>query len=51
MNRIKTSLTLFAARIDRQHVRLFLLILSLGLLVIGAGAPVGGGEGGPGGGG
>jgi hypothetical protein len=43
------NLVWYAGRIDRRHIQLFLLILSLSLLVIGAGAP--GGPGDPGGGG
>ena len=34
---------------NRQQIQLLLLIVSLCLLVIGAGAPVGGGDGSPGG--
>ena len=45
------SLYLFIARLDSQQMRLLILILSLSLFVIGAGAPVGGADGNPGGGG
>jgi hypothetical protein len=51
MTNLKNTLILSAGRIDRRAVQLFLLILSLSLLVIGAGAPSGGGDGVPGGGG
>jgi hypothetical protein len=45
------GLYLQAAHLDRQHIQLLLLLVSLILLVIGAGAPVGGSEGNAGGGG
>lgn len=41
------SLYLFATRMDRQHIQLLLLVISLVFLVIGSGAPVGGGDGHP----
>jgi hypothetical protein len=37
-----------AGKVDRRHIQLILLILSLTLLAIGAAAPVGGGLGNPG---
>jgi hypothetical protein len=40
-----TSLALFAQKINRQHVQLFLVILSLVALVLGTGAPLDGGGG------
>lgn len=40
LNRI----VLTASKLDQQHVRLVLIILSLALFVIGAGAPAIGGE-------
>jgi hypothetical protein len=43
-----TNLILSGGRINRQHIQFILLILSLGLLVIGAGAPAGAGGGSPG---
>ena len=43
------NLSLLAGKVDRRHVQLVLLILGLSLLVIGAGAPAGGGSGIPGG--
>ncbi|MFC1879009.1 hypothetical protein ACFLZW_03765 [Chloroflexota bacterium] len=39
------------SRIDRQHIQLIILIISLSLLVLGAGAPACGGSGLAGGGG
>lgn len=36
------------ASLNRQHIQLLLLLVSLCLLVIGAGAPIGGGDGTPG---
>jgi hypothetical protein len=51
MNRHLNNLLLHVSKIDRQHIQLLFLLLSLGLLVIGAGAPIGGGDGSPGGGG
>jgi hypothetical protein len=40
--------TMLTGKIDRRHIQLILLIITLSLLVIGAGAPAGGGLGGPG---
>ena len=40
-----TSLVFLAQRINRQHVQLFLVILSLVALVLGTGAPLDGGGG------
>jgi len=48
MNGLINRTTLLAGKIDRRHIQLILLILSLPLLVIGAGAPGDGGLGGPG---
>jgi hypothetical protein len=51
MNNIIERITISIGRIDRRYIQLVLLILSLALLVIGAGAPGGGGLGVPGNGG
>jgi hypothetical protein len=40
-------LTLFASKINRQHVQLAFAILALAMLVLGIGAPMGGGNSGP----
>jgi len=40
MNKKLTELVLLANRVNRQHLQLIVLILSLALLVIGIGAPV-----------
>jgi hypothetical protein len=39
------SLLLFAQKIDRQHIQLALVVLSLTMLVLGVGAPTDGGGG------
>jgi len=51
MKRSISEIILIVGKIDRRHVQLALLILSLCLLVIGTGAPggAGGGDGGSGG--
>jgi hypothetical protein len=47
MKRIIQNLSMSAGKIDRRHIQLFLALLTLSLLVIGAGAPaVQGGGGG-----
>ena len=47
MNKTIQKLTLSLSKIDRRHLQLMLVLLTLGLLVIGAGAPaVSGGAGG-----
>jgi hypothetical protein len=51
MNNTLNSLYLSVSRLDRRQIQFILLIVSLALLVIGAGAPIGGGEGAPGSGG
>lgn len=40
-----TSHVLFAQKINRQHIQLALVILSLAMLVLGVGAPTDGGGG------
>jgi hypothetical protein len=40
-----TSYVLFAQKINRQHIQFALVILSLAMLVLGAGAPTDGGGG------
>jgi hypothetical protein len=45
MNHKFTSLIFSAWKINRQHVQLALVIISLALLVLGAGAPTDGGGG------
>jgi succinate-acetate transporter protein len=40
-----TTLVLSATKINRQHVQLVLMIVSLAMLVLGVGAPVDGGGG------
>ncbi|MBI5953401.1 MAG: hypothetical protein HY865_17245 [Chloroflexi bacterium] len=44
MNKL-TSLMFFARKINRQHIQLALVILSLAMLVVGVGAPTDGGGG------
>ncbi len=51
MKGILNNLTLRVAQMDRRTVQLIFLILTLTMFVIGAGAPDGGGAGGPGNGG
>ena len=47
MNRIIQNLSLSFSKIDRRHIQLLLALVTLSLLVIGAGAPaVSGGSGG-----
>jgi hypothetical protein len=47
MNKLLNKLSLSAVKIDRRHIQIFLTLLVLGLLVLGAGAPgVDGGTGG-----
>ena len=41
------NLYLTVTHLDRQHIQVFLLLLSLSMLVIGAGAPMGSGGGTP----
>ena len=40
------NIFMYLSRMNRQHFQVILLLLSLILLVIGAGAPIGGGDGG-----
>ena len=47
MNNKIARFTLFAGKINRQHVQLFFAILALAMLVLGIGAPAGGSTGGP----
>lgn len=47
MSKLTRDVSLFASKIDRRTVQLILLLVSLTLFVIGAGAPMG--EGGMGG--
>ena len=39
MKKTLSSLSLFSAKIDRRHVQIFLAVLTLALLALGAGAP------------
>ncbi len=48
MNKITRNITLAIGKIDRRHVQLAFLVVSLALLAIGAGAPAGAGSGNPG---
>ncbi len=43
MNRYNRDFMLFLGRVDRRHVRLGLVVLTLILFVLGAGAPEGDG--------
>jgi len=45
MEKITRNLTLIVSRINRQHIQLIIMLVTLGLLVIGSGAPTGGGSG------
>jgi hypothetical protein len=47
MNNKLARFTLFASKINRQHVQLALAILALAMLVLGIGAPSGSGPAGP----
>jgi hypothetical protein len=47
MNKKIARFTLFASKINRQHVQLAFAILALAMLVLGIGAPMGGGNSGP----
>jgi len=47
MNNKIARFTLFAGKINRQHVQLAFAILALAMLVLGVGAPSGGGSAGP----
>ncbi len=47
MEKIKQQFSVTLSKIDRRQIQIFLTLLTLGLLVIGAGAP--GVTGGPGG--
>jgi hypothetical protein len=47
MNKKIARFTLFASKINRQHVQLALAILALAMLVLGIGAPGSGGISGP----
>ena len=47
MNKKLARFTLFASKINRQHVQLVFAILALAMLVLGIGAPSGGGSAGP----
>ncbi len=47
MNHIYQKLALLAGQVKPQYIKLFFLILTLCMLVIGAGAPTGGGDGSP----
>ncbi len=47
MNKKLAHITLFAGKINRQHVQLAFAILALAMLVLGIGAPSGGGNSGP----
>ena len=47
MNNKLARFTLFASKINRQHVQLALAILALAMLVLGIGAPGSGGLAGP----
>jgi hypothetical protein len=40
MKRDFDNLNLLLARVDRRHVQIILAVVSLGLLVLGAGAPL-----------
>lgn len=42
---MKNQIALFVSRINRQHIQLFLTVLALAMLVLGAGAPTGGSDG------
>jgi hypothetical protein len=47
MKKLLTKVSLSAGKIDRRHIQIFLTLLVLALLVLGAGAPgVDGGTGG-----
>ena len=48
MNKFSLELSKLSTRIDSRTIQFILLVLTLGLLAIGAGAPVGGGGGVPG---
>jgi len=43
MKNITNTLAFSVSRLDRRYIQFALLLLTLGLLVIGAGAPAGGG--------
>ncbi len=43
MKDMTRKVTLLTSRVDPQHVKLVFILLSLGLLVLGIGAPSGGG--------
>ena len=44
---MKNQIALFVTKINRQHIQLFLAVLALVMLVLGAGAPVDSGGGQP----
>ncbi len=48
MKQIATHLSLLAPRINARTIQLVILIVTLSLLALGAGAPAGGGSGVPG---
>jgi hypothetical protein len=47
MNNKVARITLFAAKINRQHIQLVIALLALAMLVLGVGAPSAGGGAGP----
>ncbi|MFZ1043322.1 MAG: hypothetical protein WCA79_17005 [Anaerolineales bacterium] len=47
MNNKIARITLFAAKINRQHIQLVIALLALAMLVLGVGAPSAGGGAGP----
>jgi len=44
---MKNQIALFASKINRQHIQVILALAALAMLVLGVGAPTGGGTGGP----
>ncbi len=43
MKNLTAKLSMLASKVEPQHVKLIVILLSLGLLVLGIGAPSGGG--------
>jgi Trk-type K+ transport system membrane component len=41
MSTITRDLTIFASKIDRRTIQFILILVSLGLFILGAGAPMG----------
>jgi hypothetical protein len=47
MNNKLAKIAIFASKINRQHIQVILAVAALAMLVLGVGAPTGGGTGGP----